>query len=280
MERLKAIFTAFRHGVYKKPCACAVFIGTILVMLSGCASETFQPGWHIIDPTTPRGFSNLRFLLAGFGVTMALSLAALILGVIFGLICAIISLSRYRALRVLSYSYVEALRMVPLFVVLLWIYYALPVMLRGLPLPYREWPGVLWLQNMSPFTAATLALALNAGAFLSEIFRAGIESIPRGHGEAARSLGMTRWQSLRYILLPQALRRMTPPTANQFIMTVKDSSLASALGLMELTRRATELQTQTFRPLELYTLLALEYVVILLFISHIARWVERRVALE
>lgn len=240
--------------------------------LTGCAGD----GWHIVDPTTAEGLGNIRFLLAGAGLTLGLSAAALGLAMAIGLATAIARGSRWRALRLASGFYVELMRTLPLFVLLLWVFYALPILVQGLDPDGIGFALFGWIATLTPFMAAVIALAMNAGAFLSEIFRAGIEGVPRGQVEAAQSLGMGRWLTLRRIILPQALRRMLPPTVGQFIHTVKDSSLASAIGLAELTRRATELQTQTYRPLELYTLLALEYLVILLLLSRLSRWLERR----
>ena len=226
----------------------------------------------MVDPRDPTGLDNLLFLLGGASLTLQLSAAALLLGVPLGLALASLSLSRHRPLRLMAAGYVEIVRALPLFVLLLWVYYAVPIMARGLSPDSVTGALLGWVGDMSPFTAAVGALALNAAAFLSEIFRAGIEAVPRGQVEAARALGMGRTLTFRRVVLPQALRRMLPPTVGQFIQTVKDSALASSIGLAELTRRATELQTQTYRPLELYTLLALEYLVLLLALSQFSRW--------
>lgn len=243
-----------------------------LLLLTACAGD----GWHIVDPRTEEGWGNLAFLMGGVGLTLGLSVAALALATVIGLVTAIARGSRWRTLRLVSGIYVELMRTLPLFVLLLWVFYAMPILVQGLDPDGVGYAALGWVAQLTPFTAAVIALALNAGAFLSEIFRAGIEGVPKGQIEAAQSLGMGRWLTLRRIVLPQALRRMLPPTVGQFIHTVKDSSLASAIGLAELTRRATELQTQTYRPLELYTLLALEYLVILLLLSRLSRWLERR----
>lgn len=244
----------------------------LVLPLTGCAGD----GWYIVDPRNEEGRGNLSFLLAGAGLTLGLSACALVLAMGIGLVTAVARGSAYRPLRLISGTYVELMRTLPLFVLLLWVFYALPILVQGLDPEGTGFALLGWISTLTPFTAAVIALALNAGAFLSEIFRAGIEGVPKGQVEAARSLGMGRWLTLRRIILPQALRRMLPPIVGQFIHTVKDSSLASAIGLAELTRRATELQTQTYRPLELYTLLALEYLVILLLLSRLSRWLERR----
>jgi polar amino acid transport system permease protein len=261
----RVVTSALRRHTPRLIALCA------LPLLAGCGE-----GWAVISPTDPEGLANLRFLLAGVGLTLGLSAIALLAGVLLGLALAALRLWGNRAARLLAAGYVELIRALPLFVLLLWVYYALPIVVEGMP--EDGWGRALlgWTAGLSPFTAAALALGLNAAAFLSEIFRAGIEGIPRGQVEAARALGMTPWQIFRLVILPQALRQMLSPTIGQFIQTVKDSSLASVLGLAELTRRATELQTQTYRPLEIYTLLALEYLVLLLILSQVARWIERR----
>jgi polar amino acid transport system permease protein len=246
-----------------------------LVLLTGC-SPGQASGWRVVDPADPRGRQHLLFLLGGFRITLELSALAVIIGVGSGLAGAIMLRSRQVWLRSITRVTVELIRITPLFVLLLWVYYALPIILRGFE-DGPVWPILAPIADLSPFAAATLALSANAGAFLTEIFRAGIEGVPQGQVEAARALGMTDAMSFRRIILPQALRRMLPATVNQFINTVKDSSLAAAIGLAELTRRATELQTQTYRPLELYTVLALEYLAILLVLTWIARRIERRV---
>ncbi len=249
-----------------------------LALLSGCSAESVA-GWRVVDPTEPKGLQHLLFLLGGFRITLGLSLAAVVAGVVLGLAGALLLRSRLGWVRGLTRALVELVRIVPLFVLLLWVYYALPILIRGMA-DTTLGNFLEPLADLSPFAAATLALSANAGAFLTEIFRAGIEGVPRGQIEAARSLGMSESVTFTRIILPQALRRMLPATVNQFINTVKDSSLAAAIGLAELTRRATELQTQTYRPLELYSVLALEYLVMLLVLTWLARVVERRVRPE
>ncbi len=249
-----------------------------LTALAGCAADPAS-GWQVVNPYTPKGEQHLLFLLGGLRITLALSALAVVFGVALGLAGALLLRSRFAPVRAATRAAVELIRIVPLFVLLLWVYYALPIMIRGLAdSPLGE--ALAPLADLSPFAAATLALSANAGAFLTEIFRAGIEGVPRGQVEAARALGMSAGTTFGRIILPQALRRMLPATVNQFIATVKDSSLAAAIGLAELTRRATELQTQTYRPLELYTVLAVEYLALLLALTRIAQFVERRVKPE
>ena len=129
---------------------------------------------------------------------------------------------------------------------------------------------------IDPFWGAILTLAISDSAFTAEIYRAGIQSIGRGQTEAAQTVGLNYAQTMRYVILPQAIRRILPPLANQFIYIVKMSAFASVIGVQELTRRANELAVTEYRPLELYSFLILEYLVLVLIISAAVRWLERR----
>jgi glutamine transport system permease protein len=164
-------------------------------------------------------------------------------------------------LRSLNRIYVETFRSIPVLVLILWVYYGLPVVL-GL--------------SLNPFTAGIVALALSDSAFEAEIFRAGIQSIERGQTEAADALGFSYSQKMWHIILPQAIRRILPPLGNQFVYMLKMSSLLSIIGLQELTRRANELTVTVYRPLEIYTVLVLEYLLLILIVSFIVRRLEAR----
>jgi polar amino acid transport system permease protein len=129
---------------------------------------------------------------------------------------------------------------------------------------------------INPFWGAIITLAISDSAFTAEIYRSGIQSIARGQSEAAQTVGLNYYQTMRYVILPQAIRRILPPLANQFINIVKMSAFASVIGMQELTRRANELVVTEYRPLELYTFLILEYLVLVLLISAGVRWLERR----
>jgi ABC-type amino acid transport system permease subunit len=148
-------------------------------------------------------------------------------------------------------------------VLLLWVYYGLPVVL-GLSL------GV--------FAAGVLSLALSDAAFEAEVFRAGIQSVPRGQLEAAETLGLSGAQKFRYVVLPQAIRSILPALGNQFVYVLKMSSLVSVIGFQELTRRANELNVTEYRPLEIYTFLVVEYLVLILIASWLVRRLEARMA--
>ena len=129
---------------------------------------------------------------------------------------------------------------------------------------------------IDPFWGAIITLAISDSAFTAEIYRSGIQSIARGQSEAAQTVGLNYYQMMRYVILPQAIRRILPPLANQFIYIVKMSAFASVIGMQELTRRANELVVTEYRPLELYSLLIVEYLVLVLIISAGVRWLERK----
>jgi polar amino acid transport system permease protein len=130
------------------------------------------------------------------------------------------------------------------------------------------------------FAAAVLAIAVCDSAFEAEILRGGIQSIERGQHEAAQALGLSGWQRYRFVVLPQAIRRVLPPIGNQLVYVVKMSSLASVIGYQELTRRANELVVTVFRPLEIYTILVVEYLALILLISWAVRRLERRLGAD
>lgn len=272
-------------------CLSPRLIPLALLPLTGCGNEGFSWGWHVVSPATEQGRVNLGFLIEGFQATILLSLATLGVSMALGLIVALLGLStwtpfrrlvptfdeaagapvraagalgwlsRWRPLGWINRGYVEVFRSIPILVMLLWVFYGVPT-LTGL--------------QLTVFTAALLAIALCDSAFEAEIFRAGIQSIERGQREAARALGLQPWQEMRLVVLPQAIRRILPPLANQFIYIVKMSSLASVIGLGELTRKANELNVTVFRPLEIYTFLVLEYLILILIISALVRALERR----
>ncbi|MYH60186.1 MAG: amino acid ABC transporter permease, partial [Boseongicola sp. SB0675_bin_26] len=175
-------------------------------------------------------------------------------------------LSEKRGWRLVNRVYVEFIRSIPLLPMLFWVFYGMPIVFRsmGLNIP------------IDPFWGAIITLAVSDSAFTAEIYRAGIQSIARGQSEAAQTIGLNYFQTMRYVILPQAIRRILPPLANQFIYIVKMSAFASVIGMQELTRRANELVVTEYRPLEIYTLLIFEYLLLVLIISAGVRWLERR----
>ena len=231
------------------------------LLLSGCAGKTYSWGWYVVSPLTVKGRANLLFLADGAWATLQLSVVSIVLSVVLGLMVALLGLARSRILRTVNLAYVELFRAVPVLIMILWVYYGLPVLL-----------GI----ELDPFAAGVLALVLCDSAFEAEIFRAGIQSVPRGQMEAAMSLGMRYMARMRLVVLPQAIRRILPPLGNQFVYMLKMSSLVSVIGLAELTRKANELTVVEYRPLEIYTALLVEYLLLILIVSYFVRRLEAR----
>ena len=235
-----------------------LILTTALLLLSGCSNNW---GWYVVDPTTKNGWINLKFMASGAYYTIIMSLTAILISVVVGLLVALPGLSKKRGWRIFNRTYVEIVRAVPILVLILWVYYGLPA-LSGITL------NVFW--------AGVLALALSDSAFQAEIFRAGIQSIARGQYEAAQSISLNYRDTMRFVILPQAIRRILPALGNQLVYMMKMSSLVSVIGLQELTRKANELVVSEYRPLEIYTVLVLEYLVLILIVSAGVRWLERR----
>jgi polar amino acid transport system permease protein len=208
---------------------------------------------------------NLGYLLSGVEVTLLVTVAALSSGMVLGLLIALARMSSRRWLQVPAIAYIELFRNTPALIQLMWVYYCLPI-LTGL--------------EMNAATSATLALAVNGAAYIAEIIRGGIQSIDRGQVEAARTLGMSYPQTMRKIVLPQAFRRMIPPFVNESVSILKFSSLVSVLGVADLTYQATVLSTTSFRPIEIFTFIALVYLVLCSALSYFARRLELRLAVS
>jgi len=234
------------------------------LLTSGCSSN-YSWGWFVISPWTPKGQTNLMFLVSGLGWTVLLAVCAILVSVTTGLLVSLLSFAKNRGLRAIGRMYVEAFRSIPMLVMVLWVYYGLPVVL-----------GI----ELGVFAAGVVALALCDSAFEAEIFRAGIQSIDRGQHEASESIGLTWFDKMRYVILPQAIRRILPPLGNQFVYMLKTSSLVSIIGLTELTRKANELVVTEYRPLEIYTFLILEYLVLIVIVSFLFRKLEQRMSVS
>ncbi|MCG7495497.1 amino acid ABC transporter permease [Vibrio sp. Of7-15] len=234
----------------------------IALLLTGCTN--YEWGWYVLDPTTEQGATNIAFLVAGFKDTLTISLLSMLLAMLIGLFVALPALSDNKALRALNRIYVEIIRSIPVLVLLLWVYYGLPTLMDI---------------SLNHFWAGVIALTIAESAFMAEVFRGGIQSISQGQHEAAESLGLNYWQKMRLVILPQALRRILPPLGNQFVYILKMSSLVSVIGLSDLTRRANELVVNEYLPLEIYTFLVLEYLVLILVVSQCVRFIEKKLAL-
>ena len=231
-----------------------------LLMLGGCSSNW---GWYVVNPATPTGWRNLLFLVDGLYFTIGLSVTAILISIVLGLLIALPGLAARRVPRAINRTYVELVRAVPILVLILWVYYGLPQIAAI---------------SISVFWAGVIALAISDSAFQAEIFRAGIQSVDRGQYEAAHSISLNYRDTMRYVILPQAIKRILPALGNQLVYMLKMSSLVSVIGMQELTRRANELVVTEYRPLEIYTVLVLEYLVLILLVSAGVRWLERRFA--
>jgi polar amino acid transport system permease protein len=196
-------------------------------------------------------------------VTIGLTIAIVILGMVAGLIAGIAQISRSPVLRWLSWAYIEMFRLTPLLVLLLWFYYALPIM-----------TGI----RLDALPAAIITLSLYGGSFYAEIIRGGIVSIEPGQSEAGLALGMTPGRVMRRIVLPQAIKRMIPPLMNQSIIQFKNTSLVSVLAVPDLLYQGQVVAMDTYRALEVYTLIAAIYVVVLLPLTVIVKRAEKRLA--
>ena len=237
----------------------------LVIVLAGCSAKVdYTWGWYVFNPIAPGGREHILLMLRGLKMTFLVTLFSLLGTQIVGFLLAVMRLSRYRLLTGVAAVYLEIFRNIPLFVLIFVVYYTLPILL-GL--------------SLSAFQALVLAIVLNESAYVCEIFRGGIESISPGHIEAAHSLGLSRWQTMRRIVMPQAVRRMLPPLANNLIVLVKDSTLGAALAVEELLRQALFLDTLTYRPFEVFTFVALEYILLISLMFQCVRWVEKKAAM-
>ena len=202
---------------------------------------------------------SLPFLLQGALITIDITMLSVGIGFFIGLFTGIARISRVRLLRITATIYADGIRGTPLLIQIFLIYFALPVVLG---------------MHINPFVAAVTACGINSGAYVSEIFRAGIQSIDIGQMEAGRSLGLTWWQTMYYILLPQAFRNILPPLGNEFITMLKDSSLVSVLGFAELTRRGQLVIAQTYASFEIWMTVAVLYLIMTLVIARFISYME------
>jgi glutamine transport system permease protein len=209
--------------------------------------------------------SALPQLLWGALVTLQLTAFAVLLGISGGTLIGIARLSSALPMRWAARAYIDFFRGTPLLVQIYMVYFGLPTVSSGLGFPIR----------MNQLTAAITALSLNCAAYLAEIVRGGIQSIEIGQREAAESLGLGPMQTMRYVIFPQAFRRMIPPIGNEFIALLKDTSLVAVIGFEELFRRGQLIVAQNYRSFEIYAAVAMVYLVLTLLSSRAFSWLER-----
>ncbi|WP_048645546.1 amino acid ABC transporter permease [Nitratireductor soli] len=216
----------------------------------------YQFRWDVIP-------QNIDFLLSGLQQTLLISAITLSLAMLGGLMIAVMDMSRFAPLRFLALAVGEIIRNTPILVQLLWIYYVLPVAM-----------GI----NLDSWTALIVGLSIYSSAFIAEAYRAGIQAVPKGHREAAQVLGLSPVQTFIRIVLPQAIRLTLPPLAANFVQLIKYSSLGAVISVGEITRRGMELSSSIFRPLEIFTFIAIIYFLICWPLAMGIRLWERRLS--
>ena len=239
----------------------------VIVIVLLLAITQPDPYWRVI-----------RFVSDGVLVTIGITISAFLLTLFIGLITALGRLSNNSFLRWLTTIYVEVARGIPLLVQLLFWYFAFPSIIQSFGRLIHFEPFERYLAN--PFLMAILGLTFCYSAYMSEIYRAGIQSIHKGQNEAARSLGMTKSQAMRHIILPQAIRVVLPPVGNEFISLLKDSSLVSVVSVADMTRRGREFMAANFIPVETWMMIALLYLVMTLIAARVVAWIERKIQTE
>lgn len=205
--------------------------------------------------------SAIPLLIAGAGITVEITALSVFFGMLIGIIVALVRLSDFKILRWLGNVYVDFIRGTPLLIQIFLVYFALPSIIG---------------HRVDAFFAAISACSINSGAYVAEVFRGGIQSIDVGQMEAGRSLGMTWWQTMRYIILPQAFKRIIPPLGNEFIAMLKDSSLVSVIGFEELTRRGQLIIARTYASFEIWMAVAIIYLILTFTVARLTGLLERK----
>ena len=210
-------------------------------------------------------------LLRSLGNTMLLTLLALFFAMIIGLIFALCNVSRIKILNIIGTVYVDAIRGVPLIVLAYFIYFGVPQAIKMMGVNTFKLPAL---------QAGTIALSMNCGAYMAEIIRAGIQSIDKGQMEATRSLGLTYGTSMKNVILPQAFKVMVPSIINQFIITLKDTSILAVIGYPELTNMGKTISGNTFKSLQTWAIVGVMYMIVIVTLSRIAKKIEHKINIE
>lgn len=219
---------------------------------------SFDFAYHVMWESVP-------MLLEGAKYTLIITAGGLFFGFILGALAGLMKLSRNVFVSKIAGLYIETIRGTPLMVQVMFLYFGLPLAL-GMRIP--------------PLTASIIAISVNAGAYIAEVVRGAIQSIEKGQIEAGRSIGLDRYQTMRYIIWPQAFRRMIPPLGNQFIISLKDTSLLVVIGMGELTRTGQEIIAENFRAFEVWLTVAIMYLVLTTTLSYGLQIIERRVSVS
>jgi|TARA_B110000914_G_scaffold126434_1_gene110292 His/Glu/Gln/Arg/opine family amino acid ABC transporter permease subunit len=214
----------------------------------------FEFKWHVL-------LRYQSFLIDGVLITIQMALIGMAIALTLGLVIALMGKSGIKILVIFSDIYIQIFRAIPLFVYLIWMFYG-AAMLTGI--------------NVPAFATAVICLSMTHSAFMAETYRAGIESVPKGHTEAGLSVGLSRFQVMRYIILPQAIRTILPPIGNEFVIVFKSTTILGIIGVDELVRKAQYATTLSFRPFELYSAVAVIFVIMVIIISRFNLFLERK----
>lgn len=207
-------------------------------------------------------------LLQAMGQTLLLALCGLFFACILGLIFGVLSVIKIKICNWISAIFVDVIRGVPMIVLAFFVFFGVPYLFNT----------ILHVGNitLTALQAGTICLALNCGAYMAEIIRAGIQAVDSGQMEAARSLGLPYWRSMQRVVLPQAIRMMIPSIINQFIITLKDTSILSVIGFPELVNTAKNVQANTFKSFQVWLIVGIMYLIVITLLSKISRALERR----
>ena len=205
-------------------------------------------------------------LLRAMGQTLLLALCGLLFGTLLGMIFGILSVVKNKVCNVIAMIFVDVVRGVPMSVLAFFVFFGVPYCLNNMM-------GLS--ATLTALQAGTICLALNCGAYMAEIIRAGIQSVDKGQMEAARSLGLPYWRAMQRVILPQAIRTMVPSIINQFIITLKDTSILSVIGFPELVNTAKNVVANTFKSFQVWTIVGIMYLIIILILSKAAKRLER-----
>lgn len=237
--------------------------------LKKSSSNTSSSG-STVDETTIWGLlqNNYKQLLSGLGITLALALLSFAIAMVIGIIFGMFSVSPVKALRIISEVFVDIIRGIPLMILAAFIFWGIPNLIESMT----------GHQNpINDFVAGTIALSLNAGAYIAEIVRGGIQAVPAGQMEASRSLGISYSKTMRKIILPQATKIMLPNFVNQFVIALKDTTIVSAIGLVELFQTGKIIIARNYQSFKMYAILAVFYLIIITLLTRLAKRLEKRI---
>ena len=223
-----------------------------------------------VDETTIWGLlkNNYKQLLSGLGITLSLALISFAIAIVIGIIFGMFSVSPYKSLRLISEIFVDVIRGIPLMILAAFIFWGIPNFIESLT--GQQSP-------INDFVAGTIALSLNSAAYIAEIVRGGIKAVPIGQMEASRSLGISYSKTMRKIVLPQATKLMLPNFVNQFVIALKDTTIVSAIGLVELFQTGKIIIARNYQSFKMYAILAVFYLVIITLLTRLAKRLEKRI---